>query len=85
MIEGHFARAALRLIPPVELMPTDDSAEADEANEAVKLVGCAVAINGEVKRWHNNSDGLCGNEHTEAKGGESLKKVTCWIDETRLR
>lgn len=72
MIEGHLARAALRLIPPVELMPTDDSAEADEGNEAVKLVGFAVSIDGEAKRWHNNSDMLCGNEHTEAK--ESLKK-----------
>lgn len=72
MIEGHFARA-LRLIPPVELMPTVNSTEADEANEAVKLVGCEMSING-AKQWHNNSDMLCGNEHTEAKGGESLKK-----------
>lgn len=71
MIEGHFARAALRLIPPVEPMLTDDSAEADEANEAVKLVSYAMSINGEA---NNNSDMLCGNEHTEAKGGESLKK-----------
>lgn len=73
MIEGHFTRAALRLIPPVELMPTDDSAEADEPNEAMKLVSCAMSINGEAKRWHNDSDMLCDNEHTKAKGGESLK------------